>query len=91
MLDDLMVLRVCAQLTQGCDRGLPAAEISLDRGEEADKITGFVGGVLHDKLRAYCAKLVISVRGARRTSPTTRRAQGALRRSRRRIGGVRSS
>ena len=61
VLDDVMVLRVCAQLTQGCDRGaLPtAAEISLDRmANEADKITGFLGGALYDKLRAYCAKLV---------------------------------
>ncbi|HEX3759091.1 MAG TPA: YkvA family protein [Kofleriaceae bacterium] len=61
VLDDVMVLRVCAQLTQGCDRGtLPtAAEISLERmANEADKITAFVGGGLYDKLRAYCAKLV---------------------------------
>jgi uncharacterized membrane protein YkvA (DUF1232 family) len=61
VLDDVMVLRVCAQLTQGCDRGtLPtSAEVSLERmANEADKITGFVGGALYDKLRAYCAKLV---------------------------------
>jgi len=61
VLDDVMVLRVCAQLTQGCDRGtLPtAAEVSLERmANEADKITAFVGGALYDKLRAYCAKLV---------------------------------
>lgn len=61
VLDDVMVLRVCAQLTQGSDRGtLPtAAEVSLERmANEADKITAFVGGALHDKLRAYCAKLV---------------------------------
>jgi uncharacterized membrane protein YkvA (DUF1232 family) len=61
VLDDVMVLRVCAQLTQGFDRGtLPTpAEISLDRmANEADRITAFLGGALHDKLRAYCAKLV---------------------------------
>jgi uncharacterized membrane protein YkvA (DUF1232 family) len=61
VIDDVMVLRICAQLTQGHDRGvLPAAaEISLERmANEADKITGFVGGALYDKLRAYCAKLV---------------------------------
>ena len=61
VLDDTMVLRVCAQLTSGCDRGtLPtAAEVSLERmANEADKITAFIGGALHDKLRAYCAKLV---------------------------------
>ncbi len=67
VIDDVMVLRVCAQLTQSCDRGaLPTpAEISLDRmANEADKITGFLGGALYDKLKAYCAKLVDqSVRG----------------------------
>ena len=67
VIDDVMILRVCAQLTQSHDRGaLPTqAEISLERmANEADKITGFVGGVLYDKLRAYCAKLVDhSVRG----------------------------
>ena len=60
VIDDVMVLRVCAQLTAGCDRGtLPAsAEISLERmANEADKITAFLGGALYDKLRAYCAKL----------------------------------
>jgi uncharacterized membrane protein YkvA (DUF1232 family) len=67
VIDDVMVLRVCAQLTQGCDRGaLPtAAEKTLDRmANEADKISGFLGGVIYDKLRAYCAKLVdLPVRG----------------------------
>jgi uncharacterized membrane protein YkvA (DUF1232 family) len=61
VLDDAMVLRVCAQLTQGNDRGtLPTAtEVSLERmTNEADKITGFLGSALYDKLRAYCAKLV---------------------------------
>ena len=61
VLDDVMVLRVCAQLTQGDDRGtLPASvEISLERmANEADKITGFLGGAIYDRLRAYCAKLV---------------------------------
>ena len=61
VLDDVMVLRVCAQLTQGCDRGtLPTSvEISLERmANDADKITGFLGGAIYDRLRAYCAKLV---------------------------------
>lgn len=60
VLDDVMVLRVCARLTQGCDRGtLPtSAEISLERmANEADEITGFVGGAIYDKLRAHCARL----------------------------------
>jgi uncharacterized membrane protein YkvA (DUF1232 family) len=61
VIDDVMVFRVCAQLTQSCERGaLPTpAEISLDRmANEADKITAFLGGALYDKLKAYCAKLV---------------------------------
>ena len=60
VIDDIMVLRVCAQLTQGHDRGqLPtSAEISLDRmANEADKITEFLGGPLYDKLKSYCSKL----------------------------------
>jgi uncharacterized membrane protein YkvA (DUF1232 family) len=61
VIDDVMILRVCAQLAQGHDRGaLPAsAEIGLERmANEADQITGFLGGALYDKLRAYSAKLV---------------------------------
>jgi uncharacterized membrane protein YkvA (DUF1232 family) len=60
VVDDVMVLRVCAQLTQGHERGTlaSAAAISLDRmANEADKITQFLGGPLYDKLKAYCAKL----------------------------------
>jgi len=60
VIDDVMVLRVCAQLTQGHKRGpLPtSAEISLDRmANEADKISQFLGGPLYDKLKSYCAKL----------------------------------
>jgi uncharacterized membrane protein YkvA (DUF1232 family) len=61
VLDDVMVLRVCAQLTADHDRGpLPAAaEVSLERmANEADKIGAFLGRAIYDKLRAYCAKLV---------------------------------
>jgi uncharacterized membrane protein YkvA (DUF1232 family) len=60
VLDDVMVLRVCAQLTQTHERGpLPTgAEIGLERmANEAEQIAGFLGGPLHDKLRAYCARL----------------------------------
>jgi uncharacterized membrane protein YkvA (DUF1232 family) len=60
VIDDVMVLRVCAQLSQGHERGsLPtSAEVALDRmANEADKISEFLGGPLFDKLRAYCAKL----------------------------------
>jgi uncharacterized membrane protein YkvA (DUF1232 family) len=60
VLDDVMVLRVFAQLTKGHARGpLPTvAEISLERlDNEADEITKFLGGPIYDKLRAYCARL----------------------------------
>lgn len=60
VIDDVMVLRVCAQLTQGHERGkLPTgAEVALDRmANEADKITAFLGGAIYDKLKSYCAKL----------------------------------
>ena len=62
-----MVLRICAQLTQGHTRGeLPtAAEVSLDRmANQADAIQQFLGGPLYDKMKAYCAKLSdMTVRG----------------------------
>jgi uncharacterized membrane protein YkvA (DUF1232 family) len=61
VVDDVMVLRVCAQLVQGHQPGpLPgAADKALDRmANEADKITAFLGGPLYDKLKAYCSKLV---------------------------------
>ncbi|MBA3539350.1 MAG: DUF1232 domain-containing protein [Deltaproteobacteria bacterium] len=60
VIDDVMVLRVCAQMTQSHERGdLPtAAEVSLDRmANESDKIKDFLGSALYDKLKAYCAKL----------------------------------
>lgn len=67
VIDDVMVLRVCAQLMLGHERGpLPsAAEFSLDRmANEAEKIEAFLGGPVYDKLKAYCAKLEEqSVRG----------------------------
>lgn len=60
VIDDVMILRVAAQLTQNHDRGaLPTgAEVALDRmANEADKITAFLGAALYDKLKAYCTKL----------------------------------
>jgi uncharacterized membrane protein YkvA (DUF1232 family) len=60
VIDDVMVLRVCAQLTQGHERGTlsTSAEIALDRmANEADSIVQFLGGGLYDKLKSYCAKL----------------------------------
>ena len=60
VIDDVMILRVSAQLAQDMDRGeLPtSAEVSFERlGNEAEKITAFLGGPIYDKLKAYCAKL----------------------------------
>ncbi|HWO22786.1 MAG TPA: YkvA family protein [Kofleriaceae bacterium] len=60
VLDDVMVLRVCAQLTQTHERGplATAAEITLERmANEADQIKEFLGETLYDKLRAHCARL----------------------------------
>jgi uncharacterized membrane protein YkvA (DUF1232 family) len=71
VIDDVMVLRVCAHLSHDLDRGpLPAtAEASLERmTNQADSIKEFLGGPLYDKLKAYCAKLGdLKVRG---TTPT---------------------
>jgi uncharacterized membrane protein YkvA (DUF1232 family) len=60
VLDDVMVLRVCSQLSSAYERGqlTTAAEISLERmANEAERISEFLGGAIYDKLRAYCAKL----------------------------------
>jgi len=82
VLDDVMVLRVCAQLTQNHERGaLPtSAEISLDRmANEADQIKVFLGGPLYDKLKAYCAKQgETAVRGR---TPTALAEDAAMRKT----------
>ena len=60
VIDDVMVLRVCSQLTAGHERGAlgTTAEVSLERmANQADAITQFLGGALYDKLKAYCTKL----------------------------------
>src|SRR5688572_23041340 len=60
VIDDVMVLRVCAALSQDYDRGsLPAAaEASLERmANQSEKLGEFLGGPLFDKLKAYCSKL----------------------------------
>jgi uncharacterized membrane protein YkvA (DUF1232 family) len=60
VIDDVMVLRVCAALAQDHDRGaLPtAAEAALERmANQSEKISAVLGGPLYDKLKAYCAKL----------------------------------
>lgn len=67
VIDDVMVLRICSQLTQGHERGALStnAEVALDRmANESDKITQFLGGALYDKLKSYCSKLgEVAVRG----------------------------
>lgn len=59
VLDDVMVLRVCAQLAQSHARTVPtSAEIALERmANEADQITQFLGTATYDKLKAYVARL----------------------------------
>ena len=68
VIDDVMVLRVCAQLSQDHDRGplATAAETSLERmANQSDKIKEFLGGPIYDKLKQYCSKLGdLKVRGA---------------------------
>ena len=68
VIDDVMVLRVCAVLSQDTDRGtLPGtAEASLERmANQAEKISEFLGVQIFDKLKSYCSKLgELKVRGA---------------------------
>ena len=60
VIDDVMVMRVCAALTQAHDRGaLPTqADAALERmANQSEKISAFLGGPLYDKLKLYCTKL----------------------------------
>jgi uncharacterized membrane protein YkvA (DUF1232 family) len=71
VIDDVMVLRVCSQLSQGHERGMlpKQSELALDRmATEAGKITQFLGGPIYDKLKSYCAKL--GEQAVRGRSPT---------------------
>ncbi len=59
--DDVMVMRVAAQLIHNHDTGelATAASVALGRmGNEVDVVSQFLGAALFDKLRAYVAKLV---------------------------------
>ena len=71
VIDDVMVLRVCAALSQDLSRGsLPtSAEAALERmANQSEKITEFLGGPIYDKLKQYCSKLGdLKVRGATST------------------------
>ncbi len=68
VIDDVMVLRVCAALSQDHDRGglSAASEATLDRmANQADSIKEFLGGPIYDKLKQYCSKLTeLKVRGS---------------------------
>ena len=60
VIDDVMVLRVCAALTQDHERGtLPTqADAALERmANQAESISAFLGGPLYDKLKVYCTKI----------------------------------
>ncbi len=60
VIDDVMILRVVAQLSQGHNRGTlpPSAEAALERmTNEADAISQFLGTAVYDKLKAYCSRL----------------------------------
>ena len=60
VIDDVMVLRVCAGLSSDYSLGAlgGAAEASLERmANQAEKIQEFLGGPLYDKLKSYCSKL----------------------------------
>ncbi len=60
VIDDVMILRVAAQLAQDHAKGdLPAsAEAAFERlTNESDAIVKFLGGPVYDKLKAYTAKL----------------------------------
>ena len=61
IMDDIMVLRVCAQMaTTSHELGdLPAAhQVAIGRmANEADKVTAFLGAAIYDKLKQYCSKL----------------------------------
>jgi uncharacterized membrane protein YkvA (DUF1232 family) len=59
-LDDVMVLRVCAQLaaSHGAAEVDAESDITLARlANEADEISEFLGAQAYDKLRHYCAQL----------------------------------
>lgn len=59
-LDDVMVLRICAQLAAGYGAAEvdEESEITLARmANEADQITDFLGKQAYDKFRQYCVKL----------------------------------
>jgi uncharacterized membrane protein YkvA (DUF1232 family) len=82
MIDDVMVLRVAAQMAQDLGRGdLPAsAEVSFERlSNESEKITAFLGGPIYDKLKAYVAKL--GERAVRGRTPAQLMEDAALRKT----------
>ncbi len=68
VMDDIFVMRVCAQMATAHKLGDLShdADVTLGRlANEADKVLDFLGGELYDKLRQYCAKLEHTVVRAR--------------------------
>jgi uncharacterized membrane protein YkvA (DUF1232 family) len=67
VIDDVMVLRVCAQLSQDFERGQlsTSADATLERlANQAEKIQAFLGTSIYDRFKAYVTKLgEQSVRG----------------------------
>lgn len=65
--DDVMVMRVAAQLIQNHDTGELGSEalVALGRmSNEAETVSSFLGDALFDKLRTYVSKLTdVEVRG----------------------------
>ncbi len=79
-LDDVMVLRVCAQLAAGHGHAGVSAdhEITLARlANEAERIADFLGTEPYDHLRSYCKKLGETV--VRGRSPAQVVADAAVR------------
>lgn len=80
VMDDIMVVRVCAQMASLHKLGAldGTAELAIGRmANEAEKITEFLGADLYDKLRQYCARLEeTAVRGR---TPTQILNEGAAR------------
>ena len=67
VLDDVMVLRVIAQLASGHKLGALPSDVDIALGRlqnEADHVAHFLGKELYDKFRVYCSHLAdTSVRG----------------------------
>jgi uncharacterized membrane protein YkvA (DUF1232 family) len=79
-LDDVMILRVCAQLAAGHGFASVSDEhdVTLSRmANQAERISEFLGAETYDKMRSFASKLVdVAVRGR---APATILADAAAR------------